>query len=61
MLTNSLKQANEVAAKELRERGCELLKGEDRFGETKTGWWQDGVWLAPANKPQDALRILLGG
>lgn len=50
----------EDAIKKLLEMGAELLKAENRFGEIKTGWWLDGVWLAPKNKPVDALRIVEG-
>jgi hypothetical protein len=30
------------AIEKLRGTGAELLKREDRFGETRTGWWLDG-------------------
>jgi hypothetical protein len=48
------------AIEALRERGAENLKAEDRFGDTRVGWWLDGVWLAPANDPVAALRTLNG-
>lgn len=50
-----------AAEKQLIVAGCQRLKREDRFGETKTGWWQDDVWLAPCNDPIAALRNLNGG
>jgi hypothetical protein len=60
MLTNSLKQENEAAAKELKARGVKLLEVADQYGIVKFGWWKDGICIAPANKPQDALRIVSG-
>lgn len=48
------------AERELREIGAELLKAEDRHGDTKTGWWLDGVWLAPTKDPVAALRAIKG-
>ena len=48
------------AIKTLKALGVELLKAEDRFGETKTGWFVDGVWLAPKNEPEAALRFMNG-
>jgi hypothetical protein len=53
-------EAKAAAVKELRDAGAELLKQEDRHGETKTGWWMDGVWLAPTNDPAAALRSMKG-
>jgi isocitrate lyase len=49
------KATKAAAIEELREMGAECLKREDRFGETKSGWWLDGVWLAPTNDPVSAL------
>lgn len=45
----------------LREIGAELLKTEDQFGDTKTGWWLDGVFLGPKNDPEYCLRVVNGG
>jgi len=50
----------EAATAALREKGAELLKQEDRFGETKSGWWLDGTFLAPASQPENALRVITG-
>lgn len=36
------KEAIEAA---LKEAGATLEKKEDRWGQTKSGWWQDGVFL----------------
>lgn len=44
----------------LLEKGAERLKAEDRFGETRVGWWLDGVWLAPLNDPKAALAAING-
>jgi hypothetical protein len=41
---------------ELINRGAELLKTEDRFGETKTGWWIDGVFLG--ENERDAIESI---
>lgn len=35
----------EKSAKELEEMGAALEVKEDRFGDTKSGWWLDGVFL----------------
>jgi hypothetical protein len=44
---------------ELRKRGASYERREDRYGETKRGWWLDGVWLG--ERPADSLRALNGG
>ena len=44
----------------LAELGARREIREDRHGETRSGWWLDGVWLAPCSKPQDALRAVNG-
>ena len=61
MTTTTKKATNDQAALVLREMGAELLKQEDRMGETKTGWWMDGVYLAPTRDAEVALRVLNGG
>ena len=48
------------AVLDLLEAGAELLKQEDRHGETRSGWWLDGCWLAPGNDPEAALRAIRG-
>ena len=48
------------AENRLREMGAVLEKREDRFGETKSGWWMDGVYLGPKSDPRHALRVLEG-
>lgn len=30
---------------ELTKRGVVYRTALDRYGDTRTGWWQDGVWL----------------
>ena len=42
------------------EMGATHEKKEDHFGDTKSGWWMDTVWLAPYSKPQDALQAIEG-
>jgi len=48
------------ATERLIEMGAKLEKKEDFLGDTKSGWWMDTVWLAPANKPKDALQAIEG-
>ena len=48
------------ASETLAELGARREIREDRHGETRSGWWLDGVWLAPCNKPKDALRAVNG-
>ncbi len=45
----------------LKEAGAVLEKREDRSGETKSGWWIDDVFLAPAKSPVDAVLAMRGG
>lgn len=59
--TTAKKNAKAEAIEMLRARSAELLKMEDREGRTRSGWWVDGIWLAPANDPAYALRIMDGG
>lgn len=35
-------------------------KKEDSFGDTKSGWWMDTVWLAPYSQPLEALAVIEG-
>lgn len=50
----------ETYISELKDAGAEIAKREDSHGDTKLGWWLDGVYLAPVNRPQDALRAIKG-
>ena len=50
--TNAIEMLTEMGAKNERREDCE--------GRTRTGWWMDGVWLAPSNRPMDAIRELKG-
>jgi hypothetical protein len=52
--------SNEEAVQILKDRGAKLEKKENSHNETKSGWWMDDVWLAPANQPKQALRELDG-
>jgi hypothetical protein len=47
-----------AAARELIVMGAVYEKAEDRFGETKSGWWFDTVFLG--SDPVDALRVAKG-
>ena len=50
----------EEAIAKLTSAGASLEKREDRHGVTRSGWWMDDVWLAPANQPKVALAALYG-
>lgn len=43
---------------ELRERGAERYKAEDQHGQTRVGWWLDGVYLG--NTTRQALEAING-
>jgi hypothetical protein len=53
-MTTFKRPTKEEAIRELREMGAELSKQEDRYGETKTGWWLDGIWI-----DNDPIRALM--
>ena len=40
------------------ERGAKHERREDEWGDTKTGWWMDGVWLGVTER--DAVERLRG-
>jgi hypothetical protein len=44
----------------LTEAGAAQERREDSHGEARSGWWLDGVWLAPCSRPQDAANALKG-
>jgi len=50
---------NEAIAR-LIDAGCEHLTREDRDGKTRSGWWQDDVWLAPYSQPVQAWQVING-
>lgn len=52
--------SKQQAVEKLLEMGAENLKQEDRFGNTRSGWWLDGVWLAPACDPIRAVAVVEG-
>ena len=56
--TESRKLVDIVAREQLVEMGAKLEKREDQHGETKSGWWLDGIYLAKT--AQDALRAAKG-
>jgi len=43
----------------LTESGAVNAKQEDRQGETRTGWWLDGVYLG--KDPRQAVNAIRGG
>jgi hypothetical protein len=48
------------AIAELATIGAVCERNEDHHGDTRTGWWLDGVWLAPTNDPRAALAAIRG-
>jgi len=44
----------------LEDAGAEKERREDEHGKTRSGWWLGGVWLAPTNKPVDAVKAIRG-
>lgn len=53
-----MKVTSKQAVSILIEKGCENVIKEDRFGDTKAGWFQDDVFLG--KDPVFALAILEG-
>ena len=51
-------ERKEQAIQKLLAAGAENLKKEDRFGDTKTGWWIDDVCLG--KDPVEAVRVMEG-
>jgi hypothetical protein len=56
LVVENLTEAQAVAV--LTDAGAVFEKREDRHGATKSGWWQDGVWLA--QDPREAVRFMNG-
>jgi hypothetical protein len=52
--------SNEEAIGRLIEAGATYETKEDSQGVTRSGWWQDTVYLAPYSKPKDALQAIEG-
>lgn len=52
---STMSQIGEMV-KELRLLGVTLEKRGDENGQNEYGWWLDGAWIAPANKPKAALK-----
>jgi hypothetical protein len=55
-ITHRLTKAKAIAI--LKERGAESMKAEDQFGDTRSGWFLDGVYLC--SDPVEAVRKILG-
>jgi hypothetical protein len=51
---------NAEAIKALTEMGAKNERREDDHGQTRSGWWLDGVWLAPSAAPKDAVSVVGG-
>jgi len=51
---------NAEAIKSLINAGATKETKEDIEGNTRSGWWQDTVWLAPCSKPVAAWMALNG-
>jgi hypothetical protein len=56
--TPAQKAKKDAAHAELIERGAVLQVAEDRFGDTKSGYWMDTCFLGKC--PILALQVLLG-
>lgn len=55
------KAIKELAAiNELTALGAVCEKREDTHGDTRSGWWLDGVFLAPARELKAALEAVRG-
>ncbi len=54
------KDKKQKAAIQLEELGAVREKREDRFSDTKTGWWLDGVFLGPISDPVHCLNVVQG-
>lgn len=52
----SRKKNTDAQHDELIARGAELAKMEDQHGDTKSGWWIDGVYLGKTTR--DAIEAL---
>ena len=50
--------AESARVAELRDRGAERCKAEDQHGQTRVGWWLDGVYLG--NTTRQALEAING-
>lgn len=59
MTVRESSKVKESAIDLLLEAGAQNAKKEDRFGDTRSGWWLDDVFLG--KDPQHALQILKGG
>lgn len=54
----SKEEKKQSAIERLIAAGAKLEKKEDRFGETRSGWWMDDVWLSTKRDPQTAIESL---
>jgi hypothetical protein len=46
------------AISKLEAAGAIRAKMEDRHGDTRSGWWMDGVFLGPVSDPRGAWQKL---
>ena len=59
MMSNAEKRIVErMRRQELEKRGASREKREDRHGDTKTGWWLDGVYLGRTT--EESIRAMNG-
>ena len=46
----TIQAREEERRKELLERGAEFIVREDRYGDTRRGWWIDEIYLGKTTK-----------
>jgi len=58
MIAQATNPAEAARLTDLRDRGAEFSKRENRHSETCSGWWLDGVWLGKTTR--DAMQAING-
>ena len=58
MIAQTTNPAEVARLTDLRDRGAEFSKRENRHGETRGGWWLDGAYLGQTTR--DAMEVING-
>jgi hypothetical protein len=58
MIAQTTNPAEVARLTDLRDRGAEFSKQENRHGEARGGWWLDGVYLGKTTR--DAMQAING-